>query len=123
MTAAALTSPGSRSTVLIVEDEWLIRSGAAAAFEHDGWLVRAVGSGEEALSLLHQPTRIDLVFTDIQLAGSVDGWEVGRACAAGDVPVLYTSGKAQTRVEPDRFFAKPYDPALVAHTSRDLLRH
>ncbi len=118
-----MTGHGAHSTVLIVEDEWLIRTGITAAFQHDGWLVRAVGSGEEALNLLRRPSNFDLVFTDIQLAGSVDGWEVGLACAAGDVPVLYTSGRAQSRVDAGRFFAKPYDPALVAQTSRHLLHH
>ncbi|CAN5312308.1 hypothetical protein BH10PSE9_BH10PSE9_14310 [soil metagenome] len=73
--------------------------------------------------MLTQPSAIDLVFTDIQLAGSVDGWAVGDACAASGVPVMYTSGKAQNRVAPTRFFGKPYDPAGVTEAGRHLLRH
>ena len=111
------------ATVLIVEDEWMIRQNIAAAFEDDGWVVQTAGSGEEALRILMRPPGIDLVFTDIQLAGSVDGWAVGDACVAGDVPVMYTSGKAQNQVAASRFFAKPYDPATVAEAGRNLLRH
>lgn len=109
-------------TVLIVEDEWLIRAGAASVFEEDGWVVLGVDSGEEALGLLKYPTAVNLVFTDIQLAGAIDGWQVGRACEACDLPVVYTSGKAGSRVEAGLFFPKPYDPVAVAEACRHLLR-
>jgi CheY-like chemotaxis protein len=111
------------ATVLIVEDEWMIREDIAAAFEDDGWVVQTAGSGEEALLMLTQPAAIDLVFTDIQLPGRIDGWDVGDACAAGDVPVLYTSGESQNQVEDSRFFPKPYDPVSVAEAGRHLLRN
>jgi CheY-like chemotaxis protein len=111
-------------TVLVVEDEWLIRAGIASALEEDGWEVVAVGSGEEALVLLERSTKIDLVFTDIDLAGLVDGWGVGLACQRdGEPPVVYTSGRPPAKpVEADHFFAKPYDATAVAEACRHLLR-
>ena len=120
----ALASENRLPTVLVVEDEWLARAAITSVLQEDGWSVFAVSSGEEALDILGGSTAIDLVFTDIHLAGTIDGWEVGLASReAGDTPVVYTSGKTLAHsVEPGHFFAKPYDPAVVAKAFRRLLQ-
>jgi CheY-like chemotaxis protein len=97
-------------TVLVVEDDWLLRNDATDALEDAGWTVLGVASGEEALVLLNPALPIDLVFTDINLAGAISGWDVGDAAQRlGQVPVIYTSGIA---VPPPReawhFLSKPY---------------
>ena len=120
-----MVSPDPALTVLVVEDEWLTRAAIASVLREAGWGVLSVGSGEEALAMLEQPPKIDLVFTDIHLAGSLDGWDVGRACQAnGDPPVVYTSGKPPAHsIDAGHFFAKPYDAAAVEEACRNLLLH
>jgi CheY-like chemotaxis protein len=65
--------------VLVVEDDWLLRSGIVIEFQSAGWLVLDTASGEEAVNLAFD-TPVDAVFTDIQLAGPIDGWGWQRGC-------------------------------------------
>jgi two-component system, response regulator PdtaR len=120
--AAMVASSEYAPTVLVVEDEWLLRDFIAITLEDAGLRVVAVGSGEQALVLLnHHAEPIDLAFTDIHLAGKVDGWEVGNACRQR-LRVLYTSGVATPPPElKDRFVAKPYHVDAVVQACRALL--
>ena len=95
------------------EDEFSLRYGIAIALREAGYCVIECGSGEEAVSLSGSSARIDVLFTDINLAGSVNGWEVAEGFRL-DRPngaVLYTSGD---QIDPKRFcadsifVAKPY---------------
>ena len=99
--------------VLVVEDEVFLRYGIASALREAGYSVVECGSGEEAVALCRSRASIDVLFTDINLGGSVSGWEVAerfRLVRPGGA-VLYTSGDA---IDPSRccrnslFFAKPY---------------
>jgi CheY-like chemotaxis protein len=64
----------SRS-VLIVEDEWLVRLELTSAFEDAGFAVTESGSAEEALDILR--TRpVALLLTDIRLDGQMNGWDL-----------------------------------------------
>jgi DNA-binding NtrC family response regulator len=104
-------------TVLIVEDDPLVRHALAERFEEAGWLVFQSASAEKALVLVGSRSP-EVVFTDIQLEGCLSGWDLGKACCERGVPVIYTSGQAA----PDGkmraggvFFAKPYDlDAVIA---------
>src|SRR5262245_62114048 len=101
--------------ILIVEDEPFLREAITELFEDEGWQVLQSASAEEALELLarHHPL---VVFTDIQLAGRLTGWDLGKACCEEGVPVVYTSGQVapQSNAQEDgHFFAKPYDPDAV----------
>ena len=119
------SSTNGLPTILVVEDDWFVRDDLINVFEDRGWNVMAVASGEEALVLLHPPVGIDVVFTDIQLAGSTTGWDVGSAAeTAGGLPVIYTSGKVPANPGGDwSFFAKPYDAAAVAEACRIAILH
>jgi CheY-like chemotaxis protein len=72
-----------------------------------------VDSGEAAMALGRSNRSIDIVFTDINLTGQANGWDVAECLRVErpNVPVLYTSGKP---VDPQRcvpggvFIAKPY---------------
>jgi CheY-like chemotaxis protein len=110
---------GLARVVLVVEDDSLVRENVVCAFQDAGWEVWAAGSGESALALLRQATRaVDTVFTDIQLNGSLSGWDVAIAVrqASPDAAIIYTSGNSVDRmrqVANSLFFAKPYDPAAI----------
>jgi CheY-like chemotaxis protein len=102
-------------TVLVVENEPLIREDIAQLLKAEGWAVAEAATGELALEILreHPP---DVVFTDVGLGGHLDGWDVGKACRSLGVPVVYASGKAkeeQLAVPDGTFFDKPYSPTLV----------
>jgi two-component system, OmpR family, response regulator len=105
--------------VLIVEDEPLLRYSMAYALRGDGWPILEASSGEEAVAYLKAGEKIDIVFTDITLAGLLSGWDVADAfrLARSEIPIIYTSGNANDRsrqVKDSQFFQKPYDTdALV----------
>ena len=95
-----------------------------------GYAVVETDTGEEALALLHverQPP-IRVVFTDIQLAGSLTGWDVAEAARKADpeVHVIYTSGNTTNlsrKVEGSRFFPKPYDLDQVVAACHEFVEH
>jgi len=112
---------------LLVEDEWLIRADMAAVFEDAGWEVEEASTGEGAIECLRNGQPIDLLVTDIQLAGYLNGWDVAEAARGvrGDFPVIYASGNP---VNPKRSFAgsvflsKPCCGTEVVKTACELAR-
>ena len=64
--------------VLVVEDDPLIRALIASEFAANGWQVLEAGKGEDVVDWISEP-RIDVLVTDIQLAGQLSGWDVAEA--------------------------------------------
>jgi CheY-like chemotaxis protein len=98
---------------LLVEDEWLVREEIADALRAGGWCVFEAASGESALAFLRSGQHIDVVITDIQLAGELTGWDVAEEFRAArpDIPVIYASGNSHEnprKVQGSVFFNKPY---------------
>jgi DNA-binding response OmpR family regulator len=80
--------------------------------------------GEDAIALAKN-NQIDILVTDVQLAGVLSGWDVAEAVRAisPKVTVIYASGNAPDRdrlVEGALYFGKPFDPARVVDTSKQL---
>jgi CheY-like chemotaxis protein len=117
--------PGLTARVaLVIEDEWLVRDQIVGELTAQGWLVVGIATGEDALALLADH-HVDVVFTDIRLAGSISGWDVAEALRAvkPGLPVIYTSGNApdqSRRVAGSLFFDKPYDTAEVVRACHRL---
>jgi CheY-like chemotaxis protein len=112
-------------TVLVVEDEPLLNELMADELKTLGFTVLRASSGEEALHLIEGETPVDVLFTDIRLPGSLDGWDVAerfrRKNPSG--PVIYTTGYSGTpvrRVSQSAFMAKPYRPAAIVKEIRRL---
>ena len=108
------TTNGAKAiVVLVVEDEFFVRYGIATTPREAGYSVVECGSGEQAVALCRSVAPIDVLFTDINLGGSVNGWEVVERIRMDrpDGAVLYTSGN---EIDPNRccpdsvFVAKPY---------------
>jgi CheY-like chemotaxis protein len=105
--------------VLLVEDEFLISELVAESLAEQGFSVRAVDNGPDALRHLASAP-VDILFTDVNLPGGMDGTMLAR-CAREmlpDLPVVYASGRADAldftaRVARSLFVAKPYDPEVV----------
>ena len=114
-----------RRIVLIVEDEPFLRAQVVYEFEAKGWSVLDAATGEAAVAYLNEHP-IDVVFTDIQLAGRMTGWEVAEAMreTEADFPIIYTSGNAPDRrrqVEGSLFVTKPYAPSDIVDACHRLL--
>jgi CheY-like chemotaxis protein len=104
--------------VLVVEDDVLVGAAIAEDLRSAGCEVLVSRTAEDAIAHARGNGRIDVVFTDIQLAGDLDGWDVADEFRAvnPEVPILYTSGNAadrSRRVANSLFFEKPYNLAAV----------
>jgi CheY-like chemotaxis protein len=80
--------------ILVVEDELLVRELTAEDLEAAGHEVVCAASGDEALERLRSDTGFELLFTDIRMPGSTDGWELARQ-ARKMIPglaVIYATG-------------------------------
>ena len=113
-------------TVLVVEDEPLVRELIVAEFEDAGFRVREAEDGEGAMSALdEQGADIHLLFTDIRLPGDMDGWGIAQEARRRrpDLPVIYATGysvDAPRLVSGGCLLTKPYRPAAIIETARAL---
>lgn len=113
--------------ILVVEDEALIRMGAVQLLEEAGFEVVEAHSAHDAMDILESRTDIRAVFTDINMPGSWDGLKLARMVRDRWPPIhlIVTSGQMSYSTDDlpprGRFIRKPYDPADVIATVRDLL--
>lgn len=92
---AVETSHGAN--VLVVEDNPEVADVAASMLEQLGHQVRVVSNAGAALSVLSEPERPDVVFSDIVMAGEMDGVTLARRMRdeVPDVPILLATGYSQ----------------------------
>ena len=114
--------------VLFVEDEFLISEWVAESLSEQGFAVHTASNAVEALRYLATEP-VDVLFTDINLSGGMDGAALARRARAllPDLPVVYASARANLldptlRVPGSIFVPKPYVPALVGRILADTLR-
>lgn len=84
-----------KPTILIVEDEALIRLAAADMFEDAGFSVLEAGDAAEAIALIEDhANEIRILLTDIRLGNGPDGWDVARHARdkLQDLPIVFVSG-------------------------------
>ena len=105
-----------RTNVLVVEDEVLISEMVSEVLSENGFEVHAVTSGETALSYLESSPEVDVLFTDINLEGRMDGSTLAKAARERrpDLPIVYCSGRySSAAIMPlmprSIFVKKPYD--------------
>lgn len=104
-----------KTTVLIVEDEPLIRMGVADYVGDTGFATLEAGSGDEALAILSERDDIDVVFTDVNMPGKIDGMALSRLISERwpQIGVIITKGMVRPRsvdLSPRAvFFTKPYN--------------
>jgi two-component system, response regulator PdtaR len=114
-------------TVLVVEDEPLIRLNLVLHLEEEGFEVFEAENADQAIALMEQHGRIQLLFTDLNMPGSMDGLMLTAYVRNRWPPVriIMTSGKRVLEVTdlPDGsvFFAKPYPLASVTRAIHELL--
>ena len=113
-----------RPVVLVVEDEFLLRMDAADVIAAAGFEVIEAVNADEAIEILESRSDITVVFTDIQMPGSMDGLKLARAVRGRWPPIkiIATSGNVGQVDLPEggRFLPKPYSPAQVTGVLREL---
>ncbi len=110
------------ATVLIVEDEFLVRNVLQIELEEAGYDVILADNADAAIAMLEARTDIHLVFTDIDLPGSMDGLKLA-ACVRDRWPpihIIITTGNARPCEIPSNalFIPKPYVGQTVINAMR-----
>ncbi|AOG09900.1 MAG: response regulator [Alphaproteobacteria bacterium] len=115
------------TTVIVVEDETIVRMDIAMSLEDEGFIVLEASNADEAIGLLNAHAEIRLMFTDIDMPGSMDGLKLAEAVRDRWPPVkiIIASGHRQLRDDllpiEGKFFSKPYDHARIISAIREML--
>ncbi len=123
-----MSASGSPTRVLVVDDEPTVREVVAGYLRRDGHLVSEAADGPTALRLL-ESERPDLVVLDMMLPG-VNGLDILRRIrAAGDMPVIMLTARAEEsdrvaglELGADDYVIKPFSPRELAARVNGVLR-
>ncbi len=120
--------PGGTETLLVVEDEFLVRVAVSKMLQRFGYTVLQAESGEAALKLWPQyKDQIRLLLTDVVMPGGLSGYELARQLQAEQprLKVIYTSGyngdlagERPALTDGLNFLQKPYAPQKLAEALR-----
>jgi CheY-like chemotaxis protein len=122
ISAKTKTKQSNGLTVLVVDDNADVAEVTSSLFEHLGYETIYRNSAEAALDLLEDSTKIDFVFSDIVMPGTIDGIGLAREINSRypNLPVVLTTGysDATKAVPPNlKILRKPFD----ADTLRDFI--
>lgn len=116
-------------TILIVEDEVLIRMHLVDSLNDHGFSVIETADAAEAIEAFERNDAVDLVFTDITLPGEMDGFGLVQWIRArnASIPIIVTSGGhnaalAAQRCKGEAFLEKPYDIGKLAERMLAMLQ-
>ncbi|WP_456685334.1 response regulator [Bradyrhizobium sp. P5_C11_2] len=119
-----LDPPTAASVVLVVEDEALVRRMAVDILEDEGFTVIEAATADEAWAVLEARDDIAILFTDVEMPGSMNGLDLANR-VAGRWPricLVLTSGRVRlsNQAMPDRgrFVPKPYYPNQLLRAFR-----
>ena len=116
-----------KPVVLVVEDSPMIRMGAVDLVLSAGYEALEASNADEAIRILESRDDIDLVFTDVQMPGTMDGIKLSHYIRNRWPPVklIVASGAAILEESSlpfgSRFFSKPYDDHAITDAMARLL--
>ena len=119
----AVNSP----TVLVVDDDVLVRTAIGENLRDAGFRVLEASSAHDAIGVLLAELPIDVLVTDLQMPGAMDGFGLGLAAsgAAPDLKVLVMSSflpqGAGARLSPFEYLEKPFSPQTLIQRLRAML--
>ena len=124
-----LDRPSPLPVVLVVEDEMLLRMRAVDMVEDAGYTPVEAVDADEAVEILESRSDIALMFTDIQMPGSMDG--LGLAHSVHErwppIKIIVVSGAlklADIELPADsRFFGKPLEPKEMIAEMQNMIGH
>lgn len=124
-----LDHPVVPTVVLVVEDEMLLRMRAVDMVEDAGFTPVEAVDADEAVAILESRSDIALLFTDIQMPGSMDGLKLAHAVRKRWPPIkiILVSGQlklANIDIPADsRFFGKPLEAKEMIAEMQDMIGH
>ena len=127
---ATTDAVGGSETILVVEDDAGVRAAVVDVLTDLGYAVLKAESAEQGLAVISSGARVDLLFTDVVMPGSINTREFARRAQElrPGLKVLYTSGYTQNaivhngRLDDDAFLlSKPYRKDDLARKLRSLL--
>ena len=121
--------PAPPPTVLVVEDDVLVRMVVAAYLRECGFNVVEAGDAREAIRVLETDIQVDIVFSDVNMPGDMDGFGLAQWVRRErpGLKIILTSGAARTAKEAGHLcehgpiLAKPYDHGDLERKIRALL--
>ena len=117
------------AVILVVEDEMLLRMRAVDMVEDAGYTPVEAVDADEAVAILESRSDIALLFTDIQMPGSMDGLALAHSVHKRWPPIkiILVSGQLKlsgSEIPPDsRFFGKPLEANEMIAEIRDMIGH
>jgi CheY-like chemotaxis protein len=112
--------------ILIVEDEALVRLSAVGMLVDAGFRTIEAASGDEALELLVADSDVQLLFTDVNMPGIIDGLVLARQVHDRwpQIGIMVASAKKEPQLGElpvgSRFERKPYNVDMVVRHAREL---
>jgi two-component system, response regulator PdtaR len=113
-------------TILVVEDEVLVRLMVAEWLRDADFHVVEAANADEALAVLQYTTDVALIVTDVRMPGSMDGLGLAKTVrtALPQIRIVLTSGntiQVTSANHHDAFVPKPYQPDKIIGLIRTLL--
>ena len=111
---------------LVVEDEALVRFDLAQSLEAEGYKTFEAADAAEAIAILESNPDIRVVFTDVQMPGTMDGLALSRYVRKRWPPtiIVVSSGRCTPREDEMAsgayFMSKPYIPTTLSKVLRDI---
>jgi CheY-like chemotaxis protein len=121
---------GGEETILVVEDDMLLRKSVVIQIVRLGYRVLVAGNASEALAIIDGREKIDLLFTDVVMPGPMNGWQLAVEALnrRPSLRTLYTSGYSESTMVHDGgldagvlLLAKPYRKADLVKMIRTAL--
>jgi CheY-like chemotaxis protein len=122
---------GGTETILIVEDEEILREMARDILKDCGYHMLEASTGREALEVWRKDAnKIDLLLTDMVMPEGISGVDLAERLLADrpDLKIIFTSGYSSTEINAEllsrsqaRFLQKPYSHTTLARIVRDCL--
>ena len=122
-----MSNPSDPISVLVVEDNELVRFVATDVLEEGGFKVLGAGRADEAIRLLEGNPDIGILFTDINMPGSMDGLKLAHYARDRwpSLEMIVTSARSQaSRLLPQRavFLSKPYRMDQITQMLRKMTK-
>jgi len=117
-------------TVLVVDDDQIVRATVASMLEDFGYTVLLAQNGAEALAILERGTKIDLLFTDVVMPGTISGRQLAERAVEilPTLKILFTSGYTENAIVHNgrldagvELISKPYRREQLAAKVRRVL--
>jgi DNA-binding NtrC family response regulator len=119
--------PAVPAAILVVEDEMLLRMRAVDMVEDAGFTPIEAINADDALAILESRSDIELLFTDIQMPGSIDGLKLAYAVHERWplIKIILVSGQLKLtdneKPADSRFFGKPLDMKQMIAAMQDMM--